>query len=109
MYSIADQASFDEITVFKEKILRAKEMDKVPMVLIGNKCDLTEEREVSEAQGRELAEEMGCPFMETSAKNKINNEECFFQSVREIIKMDNEEKEASGTKKKGVAFKCMIL
>ena len=80
------------------------------MVLVGNKCDLDEsEREVTEAQGRELAVEMGCPFMETSAKNKINNEECFFESVREIIKMDKEATEVSGTKKKAMPFKCMIL
>ncbi|GMI46501.1 hypothetical protein TrCOL_g10358 [Triparma columacea] len=109
VYSIADRASFEEISVFKEKILRAKEADKVPMVLVGNKCDLdADARQVEVSEGEALAEEMGCPFMETSAKSKINNEECFFQAVREIVKMDNEEKE-SMSKKKKPAFKCMIL
>ncbi len=47
-------------------------------VLVGNKCDL-ENREVSREKGEELAREWGCSFFETSAKDKINHEECFFQ------------------------------
>ncbi|GMH77086.1 hypothetical protein TL16_g07290 [Triparma laevis f. inornata] len=109
VYSIADRSSFEEITVFKEKILRAKDVDKVPMILVGNKCDLDDaHREVQVNEGEELAEQLGCPFMETSAKEKINNEECFNQAVREIVKMDKEE-QAVDTKKAKPAFKCLIL
>ena len=78
VYSVADRASFDEITVFKDKILRAKELDKVPIVLVGNKCDLdASERQISTEEGQELAKQMECPFLETSAKAKINNKSCF--------------------------------
>ncbi|GMI03410.1 hypothetical protein TrVE_jg5901 [Triparma verrucosa] len=109
VYSIADRSSFEEITVFKEKILRAKDMDKVPMILVGNKCDLDDaDREVQVNEGEELAEQLGCPFMETSAKEKINNEECFNQAVREIVKMDKEAEAAAAPKAKP-AFKCLIL
>ena len=59
-------------------------MDKVPMVLVGNKCDLDDQRQVPLDEGKKLAEEWGCPFMEVSAKEKIRNEDCFFQVVREI-------------------------
>lgn len=42
------------------------------MVLVGNKCDLEEERVVGKEQGVNLARQFNCAFMETSAKAKIN-------------------------------------
>ena len=46
VYSITNHGSFEEIAAFREQILRVKDADKVPMVIIGNKCDLQEERQV---------------------------------------------------------------
>lgn len=54
----------------------------VHKILIGNKCDWTEKRVVSEEQGRALARELGVPFMETSAKANINVEDAFFSLAR---------------------------
>jgi len=54
------------------------------MVIIGNKCDLESERQVSRHEGQELAKQFKCPFMEASAKHRVNVEECFFDLVREI-------------------------
>lgn len=42
------------------------------MVLVGNKCDLEDERVVGKDLGRSLAAQFNCAFMETSAKAKIN-------------------------------------
>jgi GTPase SAR1 family protein len=42
------------------------------MVLVGNKCDLEDERVVGKDQGSSLAHNFGCTFLETSAKAKIN-------------------------------------
>lgn len=42
------------------------------MVLVGNKCDLEEERVVGKEQGINLSRQFNCAFMETSAKAKIN-------------------------------------
>ena len=56
-------------------------------VLVGNKCDLEDQRQVQTAEGEQLTEEW-CKeakytkFFETSAKNKINLEECFYEAVR---------------------------
>lgn len=88
VYSITSQSSFDDIATFKAKILRAKDVDNVPIVLVGNKCDLESQRKVSTNEGRQLARQWGCAFMETSAKEKINNEECFYQVIREIRKTE---------------------
>lgn len=49
-----------------------------------NKCDLEAEREVTKQQGEELARELDCKFMETSAKAIINVTEAFHTTVREI-------------------------
>lgn len=42
------------------------------MVLVGNKCDLEDERVVGKELGKQLAQQFNCSFMETSAKAKIN-------------------------------------
>jgi small GTP-binding protein len=69
VYAITSRSSFDEISSFREQILRVKDADKVPMVVVGNKCDLESERQVSKAEGQDLAKSFGCPFLETSAKS----------------------------------------
>ncbi len=42
------------------------------MILVGNKCDLEDERVVGKDQGSNLARQFNCAFLETSAKSKIN-------------------------------------
>ena len=85
VYAITDRASFEGVSQFKEKVMRIKEDEKmVPIVLIGNKCDLESERQVKTSEGDRLASLWGCPFFETSAKMKINNTECFHEIVRQM-------------------------
>jgi len=84
VYNIISKDTFDEVTVLYDKILRTKDADKVPLVLVGNKCDLKNQRAVEYKEGAALAQQWDCPFYETSAKVKVNNEACFFQLVREI-------------------------
>jgi GTPase KRas len=84
VYSVTSRQSFDEITTFREQILRVKDVDKVPIVLCGNKCDLETDRQITCLEGAELSKSFGCPFMETSARTRVNVEECFFELVREI-------------------------
>lgn len=51
------------------QILRVKDEESYfPMVLVGNKCDLTEQREVQVADGSQLAQMFGLKFVESSAK-----------------------------------------
>ena len=100
IYAITSRSSFDELNTFKEQIVRVKDKDNVPMVVCGNKCDLEEERQVSTQEGQDLGKSYSCPFMETSAKARINVEESFYQLVREI-KKDRENSTTEGGKKKG--------
>eukprot|EP00842_Homolaphlyctis_polyrhiza_P004321 jgi/Hompol1/4890/HPOL_001033-RA len=88
-YSITSQATFNDLVELREQILRVKDSDKarVPMVLVGNKCDLEDDRVVSKTEGQSLASQWGgCTFLETSARKKINVDEVFFDLVRQINK-----------------------
>ncbi|KAI9903980.1 hypothetical protein N3K66_000509 [Trichothecium roseum] len=84
VYSITSRQSFEEITTFQQQILRVKDKDYFPMVVVGNKCDLEGEREVSRQEGEALAQSFNCTFLETSAKSRINVDKSFFDIVREI-------------------------
>jgi len=107
VYAITSRTSFDEVTAFREQILRVKDCDKVPLVICGNKCDLESERQVSKAEGQELAKNFESPFLETSAKARINVEESFFELVREIRKQTNGNKVQKKVAKKNKA--CSLL
>ena len=56
----------------------------VDRVLIGNKCDMEDERKVSTEEGKALADEFGVKFFETSAKTSTNVEEAFFAIARDV-------------------------
>lgn len=76
-YSITAQSTFNDLSDLYDQILRVKDTHEVPLVLVGNKCDLDAERVVGREQGQNLARSWNCAFMETSAKAKINvNEVC---------------------------------
>lgn len=53
------------------------------MVLVGNKCDLEDERVVGKELGKQLAQQFNCSFMETSAKAKINVNDVSLRPVKE--------------------------
>ncbi|MEL7341607.1 MAG: hypothetical protein AAGM67_14100 [Bacteroidota bacterium] len=53
-------------------------------ILIGNKCDMEDERKVSRAEGERLAQMLGIQFFETSAKEDLNVEDAFLTIAREV-------------------------
>lgn len=109
VYSIASRQSFEEIMTFQQQILRVKDKDYFPMILVGNKCDLETEREVSTQgvcyrgyslfiyscsysflEGEAVARRFGCKFIETSAKSRLRVEDAFYDTVREIRRYNRE-------------------
>jgi GTPase KRas protein len=114
VYAITSRSSFEELLGFKDQILRVKEADHVPMVVVGNKSDLESERQVSSQEGTDLARNFGAPFFETSAKTRVNVEESFYSLVREIRKLMGNAKAVGGTKAKkggfaGLSKKCLLV
>lgn len=107
VYSITAQATFNDLMELHDQIVRVKDTSNVPMILVGNKCDLEDERVVSKDQGQHLAKQFNCSFMEASAKMKINVPEIFYNLVRQInsITPDRQStkagKQKSGKQKSG--------
>ncbi|QLL32962.1 hypothetical protein HG536_0D04840 [Torulaspora globosa] len=100
VYSVTDRQSLQELMDLREQVLRIKDMDRVPMVLVGNKADLTEERAISVEEGIEVSSNWGkVPFYETSALLRSNVDEVFIDLVRQIIRNELEAVSAPATPK----------
>lgn len=85
VFSLTDRNSFDQVSELYEKLLRIKEADHVPTVLVGNKSDLEKDRKVQKQEGKDLAKELQCyTYVETSAKMGLNITETFYHMARAI-------------------------
>ncbi|XP_036617054.1 GTPase HRas-like, partial [Trichosurus vulpecula] len=83
VFAINNTKSSEDIHQYREQIKRVKDSDDVPVVLVGNKCDLPA-RTVETRQAQELARSYGIPYIETSAKTSQGVEDAFYTLVREI-------------------------
>lgn len=86
VYSVTDRQSYENIHHFYTQILRVKDRDYYPMLLVANKVDLVHLRKVTEDQGRELATQLNVPYIETSAKDPPLNVDAAFHEVVRIIR-----------------------
>lgn len=90
VYSVTNKNSFKELLELREEVMRINDNPHVPIVLVGNKCDLEDDRQISPQQGIEVANKWGrVPFYETSAKYKSNVNEVFIDLVRQIMRRDS--------------------
>lgn len=106
VYSLTALGTFHDIPEMHEQICRVKDTTDVPVVLVGNKCDLGDQRTVPFVDGQALATKLGhcCTFMEASAKQKLNVDKIFVDLVRQIREMNPPKKVKQVNK-----HHCMIL
>lgn len=102
-YSITSRISFDDLSVYRDALLKLHEHNKIPIILAGNKCDLHEKREVMKDEASLLAKEWDVTFYETSALADINVETVFFELVR-IIKSQRPVFKSAQTKQRCTIF-----
>lgn len=112
VFSLVDRESFAGISEIRESVLRVKVDNQIPLILVGNKSDLVENREVSAAEAESMASSWGVPYVETSAKTKQNVDKIYY----DLLTMIRQHKErtqgpgpAGGGKKKKKKKKCTIL
>lgn len=78
VYSITNHRSLEALDAIRGGICRHKNTTDVPMILVGNKCDLENKREVQTSEGKEVAKSWKVPFLEASAKKDLHVQEIFF-------------------------------
>jgi GTPase SAR1 family protein len=74
VYSVTSKQSLEELAPIIKMVIEVKgdQISDVPIVLVGNKTDEKDKREVSTETGRKLSEKWGCSFIECSAKSNEN-------------------------------------
>ena len=82
VFSINSKISFEEIGQYREQILRVKDTDVVPIILVAAKSDLEKEREISKIEAQEFAKTHSLVYMETSAKEGKNINLLFENAIR---------------------------
>ncbi|CAN4095937.1 unnamed protein product [Withania somnifera] len=83
VYDVTDQESFNNVKQWLNEIDRYAS-DNVNKILVGNKADLTANRVVSYETAKAFADEIGIPFLETSAKDATNVEQAFMAMTGSI-------------------------
>jgi Ras-related protein Ral-A len=110
VFSITEQESFQATADFRDQILRVKDDENIPFLLVGNKCDLENNRKVSQDEANAKAAEWNVPYVETSAKTNVNVDKVFFDLMKEIKRRKVEsETQLNKTDKKTKKRKCVIL
>ncbi|XP_036384624.1 ras-related protein R-Ras2-like [Megalops cyprinoides] len=114
VFALNDRGSYNEIHKFHTQILRVKDRDDFPMVLVGNKADLDPQRLVSREEAETFARENRIKYMESSAKNRYNVDEAFFEVVRAIRNFQETESPPSPSNhtskcKKSNSCPCTLL
>ncbi|EFE37315.1 hypothetical protein TRV_08011 [Trichophyton verrucosum HKI 0517] len=106
VFSITSMSSLNELQELREQIIRIKDDEKVPIVIVGNKSDLEEDRAVSRSRAFALSQQWGnAPYYETSARRRANVDEAFIDLCRQIIRKDirsnkDRDRDYGGSRKK---------
>lgn len=102
VFSLSDRRSFEDAARFHKEILRVKDRDEFPVILVGNKADLQSQRtvkikivaqwffsnthatslQVSNDEAHALARQLKSPYIECSAKLRMNVDQAFHELVR---------------------------
>lgn len=107
VFSLDDVNSFEALKDFYNQITRVKQSSPFSLLIVGNKKDMT--RVVPQDSGEQLANQWGCSYIETSAKNKENIAECFETIVKDILANTNFNVRKSVVNEKKKKKKCQVL
>ena len=115
VYSITSRQSFNQIETYVKQIQNMGHHKKVPIILVGNKADILEAREVTYKEGKGLAKFIGGTFIETSAKLATHINDIFCEAVRkskcekEVHSLKSKNNEKKKFYRKTVSNSCSLL
>ena len=89
-YSIENRQSFELVKIINNKLNCNFGRQDIPKLLIANKSDLVNKREISVEVGKFMAKELNCPFLECSARSNDNINRVFHTMLVEIDKFEND-------------------
>jgi len=111
VFSLTERQSFEEVYKFHKQVLRVKDRDEFPMLIVGNKADMDRHRQVSTADCEDMAKQLKTPFIECSAKNRMNVDQAFHELVRLIRRFQALERPVVPSKREASPSKgkCTLL
>jgi len=104
VYDVTSSESFDHVEEWLSEVDRYAN-ENTSKLLVGNKADLIEEKQVPEDTAQRFAEKLSIPFLETSAKTATNVDAAFLTMAKELIK--TRENQSTPEKPGGVAMKAV--
>ncbi|EFC43098.1 ras family small GTPase [Naegleria gruberi] len=110
VFDISKPKTFEDLNEFHKQIVRSKDCDYPPIVLVGNKIDLPpEKRTVSKQQSEELCSKWKIEFIETSAKTRTNVDEAFQKLVKFVLRDLEKTKPPQPTTTQKEKKSCILL
>ncbi|KAM4878657.1 GTP-binding protein Di-Ras2 [Taeniopygia guttata] len=115
VYSITSRQSLEELKPIYEQICQIKgDIENIPIMLVGNKNDENQNREVESSEGEAMAKKWKCAFMETSAKTNHNVKELFQELLnlekRRTVSLQIDGKKSKQQKRKEkLKGKCVVM
>ena len=100
VYAINDRSSFEELIPVSKHLENVRTPDPPLLVLVGNKRDTENDREVSRKEGNKLSKEMNCSFHEVSTKTSYQDvEDMFTEAIRETMRHKMAQQALNGAKR----------
>ena len=91
VYDVTRRVTFDNVKVWAEQYSQNNPSNRQFVIILGNKKDLTDKRQVSTSEGQSLADEVGSQFREISAKEGGEEiDDIFFNLAEELLKQNDE-------------------
>ncbi|CAM2114418.1 GTP-binding protein Di-Ras2 [Lepidochelys kempii] len=115
VFSITSRQSLEELKPIYEQICQIKgDVESIPIMLVGNKSDENQNREVESSDGEAMAKKWKCAFMETSAKLNHNVKELFQELLnlekRRTVSLQIDGKKSKQQKRKEkLKGKCVLM
>ncbi|EDR26334.1 hypothetical protein, conserved [Entamoeba dispar SAW760] len=96
VYSITERSTYNSLDTIYNQIVKIRDTKDVPIIVVGNKCDLESQRAVSQDDGKALADKYGADFLEVSVKYQIRISDILTTLIKRINSSNDSKKPDHG-------------